>query len=401
MKAKKTLLKTFLLIGLVFSTFDLQAQWGDEYETDIIVGAERTHLYIPHLLGKNVAIVMNHTSLFGDQLLVDTLLKQRIKVKKIFTPEHGLRGNADAGQQITNTVDEVTGLPIISLYGTSKKPAPEHLADIDIVLFDLQDVGVRFFTYISTLHYVMEACAENKKKLIVLDRPNPNGDYVDGPVLKLSHKSFVGMHPIPVVHGLTIGELANMINEEGWLGNDIYNKLRCELEVIKCENYTHSKKYDLPVNPSPNLPNYTAVRLYPSLCLFEGTAISVGRGTGFPFQVYGHPSLTSAPFNFTPKSVPGKALTPIYMGETCRGYDLREKDDTRFTLKYLVDAYSEFPDKSHFFNSFFRKLIGNDDVQKWIEDGKSAELISKSWLLELKEYKTLRKKYLLYEDFEE
>ncbi len=401
MKIKKIFLPNILLlVALFMSNWSFAQFWDDEQSNDIIVGAEQTKLYIPLLVGKKVGVVMNQTSLVNDQYLVDTLLSLKIKVKRIFTPEHGLRGNVDAGKEVRNGVDPHTNLPVISLYGEQKKPLPEHLADLDVIVFDLQDVGARFYTYISTMHYVMQACAENDKKVIVMDRPNPNGHYVDGPVLELSHKSFVGLHPIPIVHGMTVGELARMINEEGWLGDDIYSKKQCVLEVIPCKNYDHLRKYDLPVSPSPNLPNSQSIKLYPSLCLFEGTAISVGRGTHFPFQVYGHPSYTTMSFQFTPRSLPGHASKPKYMNQNCFGKDLRDVNEIGFTLKYLIDAYNAFPDKGKFFNPYFRKLIGNDQIQKWIEDGKSAELISKSWINEIKEFKEIRKKYLLYEDFE-
>ncbi len=401
MKIKKIILPNILLILTLFISEYSNAQfWDDHQSNDILVGAEQPKLYLPLLVGKKVGIVMNQTSLVGDQLLVDTLLSLRIKVKRIFTPEHGLRGNVDAGKQVSNGIDPHTNLPVVSLYGEQKKPLPEHLADLDVIIFDLQDVGARFYTYISTMHYVMQACAENDKNVIVMDRPNPNGNYVDGPVLEMSHRSFVGMHPIPVVHGMTIGELAKMINEEGWLSEDLYSKKRCKLEVIKCKNYDHLREYYLPVSPSPNLPNNQSIKLYPSLCLFEGTAISVGRGTHFPFQVYGHPEFKNMPFDFTPRSLPGHASKPIYMNQICHGQDLRELEADGFTLEYLIEAYNAFPDKSKFFNPYFKKLVGNSNIQKWIEEGKSAELIKKSWINDIKDFKEMRKKYLLYEDFE-
>lgn len=404
MKTKRTSFRRFLLIAIIFLSFWHQRSaaqgWDDLFETDIIVGAERPDLYIPLLVGKNVALVMNQTSTVGDQLLVDTLIRRRIKVRKIFTPEHGLRGTADAGQSISSGRDEKTNLPLISLYGNQKKPGPEQLADVDVVVFDLQDVGARFYTYISTMHYVMQACAENNKHVIILDRPNPNGHYVDGPVLEMTHRSFVGMHPIPIVHGMTIGELAKMINEEGWLSDDIYTKTRCKLDVIPCQNYDHSKKYSLPVNPSPNLPNDLAINLYPSLCLFEGTDVSIGRGTNFPFQVYGHPDFKEMSFAFTPKSMPGKASSPKHMNETCYGKNLNYIEDQKFTLQYLLEAYKMFEKKEEFFNPFFRKLVGNDEVQKMIEQGKSETEIRKSWEKDVADFKQLRRKYLLYQDFE-
>lgn len=403
MKIKKAFFHNYLLISLIFSLlsqFAIAQGWGEEEETDIIVGAERMSAYFPFLIQKNVGIVMNHTSTVKDFLLVDTLLQRKIRIKKLFTPEHGLRGNVDAGKEIQNGIDPETRLPVISLYGENKKPSPADLAGLDVILFDLQDVGARFYTYISTMHYVMQACAENDIQLIVLDRPNPNSHYVDGPILQQSHRSFVGLHPIPIVHGMTIGELAKMINEEGWLGDDIYTKKQCKLEVIPCANYLHGKEYILPVNPSPNLPNMQSIHLYPSLCLFEGTVVSVGRGTAYPFQIYGHPKYHLRSFAFRPKSIPGKSSRPKYMGEDCLGWNLIDIDPPNFTLKYLVEAYQAYPDKEEFFNSYFRKLVGNDDIQRWIEEGKSAQLISQSWKKDVEEFKKLRSQYLLYEDFE-
>lgn len=393
--------KYFSILLIILVNFNAFSQdWDFEDETDIIVGAERMKRYMPLLYGKSVGLVMNQSTMIGDQYLLDTLLQRRIKVKKIFSPEHGIRGNADAGQYVEGGRDKETGLPIISLYGLNKKPSPEQMAGIDIMIFDIQDVGVRFYTYISTMHYVMQACMENNIKLIVLDRPNPNGHYVDGPVLDMAYRSFVGMHPIPIVHGMTVGELAKMINEEGWLGDNIYTKARCTLEVIPCQNYSHKDSYPLPVNPSPNLPNEQSISLYPSLCLFEGTDVSIGRGTHFPFQVYGHPEFEKDLFSFTPKSLPGKAKNPKHRDKTCYGYDLRDVENPGFTLKYLVEAYQAFPEKGDFFVPYFQKLIGNGEIQKWIEEGKSAEAISKSWQLDVQKFKELRKKYLLYEDFE-
>ncbi len=374
------------------------------------VGAALTQDYLPLLQGKRVALVVNHTSLVGTTHLVDTLLALHVDVKKIFAPEHGFRGEAGAGETIKDAVDTQTGLPVISLYGKNKKPQPNQLKDIDMVVFDIQDVGARFYTYISTMHYVMEACAEQGKPLLILDRPNPNGYYVDGPVLNLKLKSFVGMHPIPVVHGLTVGELAQMINGERWLAGG----LRCEVQVIKAQHYTHADTYSLPVRPSPNLPNDQAVNLYPSLCLFEGTVISLGRGTPFPFQVLGYPDPAFAhtsgrevqavdTFRFVPEDIPGVAMNPPLEGKPCFGVDLRQAERLQsFSLKYLIAFYQQakqagIPD---FFNAFFDKLAGTTALRTQIEVGMKEEDIRKTWADDLAQYKTMRKKYLLYEDFE-
>ncbi|SFF55842.1 exo-beta-N-acetylmuramidase NamZ family protein [Thermoflexibacter ruber] len=364
---------------------------------EIIVGAARFEAYLPLLKDKTVAMVVNQTSEVEGKHIVDWLLEKKVNVKKIFAPEHGFRGTADAGEKILSGVDEKTGLPLISLYGKDRKPSEEHLKEIDVVIFDIQDVGARFYTYISTMHYVMEACAEQGKKMIVLDRPNPNGDYVDGFVLDMKHQSFVGMHPIPVVHGLTVGELAQMINGEGWLAN----KVKCALEVIKCENYTHKSKYSLPIKPSPNLPNDRAVYLYPSLCFFEGTIVSLGRGTDSPFQVVGYPDYPDKTFSFTPKSTEG-AKNPPLKDQVCYGVDLRQTQDWkyRFSLHELIKFYKSAPDKSKFFNDFINRLAGTDRLKKMIEAGKTEEEIRASWQEELVAYKQKRKKYLLYEDFE-
>ncbi|HEY8399691.1 MAG TPA: DUF1343 domain-containing protein, partial [Cytophagaceae bacterium] len=308
----------------------------------IITGAEQLEQYLSLLKNKNVALVVNQTSVVGKTHLVDTLLSLGIKVRKIFSPEHGFRGDADAGERVNNEIDAKTGLPIVSLYGNNKKPNKESLKDVDIVIFDIQDVGVRFFTYISTMHYIMEACAENNKKVLILDRPNPNGHYVDGPVLDLKHKSFVGMHPIPIVHGLTVGELAMMINGEKWLDSG----RTCDLQVIKVKNYDHKKRYSLPVKPSPNLPNDLSIQLYPHLCLFEGTTLSVGRGTEFPFQVVGHPNKAYGTFQFTPKSIPGMAKSPLHENKVCYGIDLRSLsgEESGFQLKYIMELYNKSPE---------------------------------------------------------
>lgn len=338
-------------------------------------------------------MVVNHTALIGQAHLADTLLAQGFEVVKVLAPEHGFRGQADAGETVRNDVDTRTGLPILSLYGKQKKPLPEHLADLDVVIFDIQDVGARFYTYISTMHYVMEACAENNKPLIVLDRPNPNGWYVDGPVLEADCQSFVGMHPIPIVHGLTVGELAGMINGEGWLEGG----LTCELTVIKCEGYTHQTRYSLPVRPSPNLPNDQSVLLYPTLCLFEGTALSVGRGTPYPFQVIGAPELKGKfDFSFTPQPGPG-SKDPLFNGKTCYGKDYRQAAwEQPFTLSELIAFYQAYPTKDKFFSNFFHRLAGTRQLEKQIRQGLTEEQIRATWEPALGSFKQKRQKYLLY-----
>jgi uncharacterized protein YbbC (DUF1343 family) len=325
------------------------------------------------------------------------LLKAGFKIRVIFAPEHGFRGDADAGATIHNSKDDKTGIPVLSIYGSNKKPAKEQLKGVDLVVFDIQDVGVRFYTYISTMHYVMEACAENGVEMLILDRPNPHGAEVDGPVLDLKYQSFVGMHPIPVLHGLTVGELALMINGEKWLSNG----LQCSLTVIPCNGWDHSMAWNLEIPPSPNLPNDQAVMLYPSLCFFEGTEISVGRGTEFPFQVIGYPDPMFGTFSFTPQSSFG-AANPLHKGRICYGMDLRYVPHSPFTLKYLLYFSKQFakPEQMITRASHFNLLAGNDILAKQITQGLSENEIRASWLLELNSYKELRKKYLLYNDFE-
>ena len=369
-----------------------------------IVGAAFMDEYLPLLEGKNVAFCGNHTSRIQQTLLVDTLLARGCKVVSIFCPEHGFRGEAEAGAHIHSSTDSKTGLPIVSLYGSNKKPMPDQLQGIDVILFDIQDVGCRFYTYISTLHYVMEAAAENNVQVIVLDRPNPNGYFVDGPVLKPAFRSFVGMHCVPVVHGMTIGEYATMVNEEGWLTNSI----RCDLHVVKMKNYTHKMRYSLPIPPSPNLQTDESVYLYPSLCLFEGTCISVGRGTMTPFQIFGHPNLQCGDFYFVPTAIKGVSENPPQKNVKCRGFDLtpyahQMLDSTNsFSIHYLLMAYQHFPDKQKFFisSSFFDKLAGTDVLRKQIEQGVEEKVIRDSWQSDLKKFKSIRRKYLLYPDFE-
>lgn len=387
---------TFLFVIIAVTSF------SQDLAKKIIVGAERIDQYLPTISGKRVAIVANHTSLVGNVHLVDTLIALRVDIKKIFCPEHGFRGNIEAGELISNHSDTRTGLPIVSLYGSSKKPKNDHLKDVDIVIFDLQDVGVRFYTYISTMHYVMEACAENDVDFMVLDRPNPNGFFVDGPVLDMASRSFVGMHPVPLVHGMTIGEFAQMINGEGWLqGGE-----KCKLSVVSCDGYSHSDTYILPVKPSPNLPNQLSVLLYPSLGLFEGTIVSVARGTDFPFQAFGYPSYPHKQFKFKPIAKVGASVNPPHKGKVCYGVDLREYSPKYFlekkaiNLEWLLYAYKTSPDKKNFFNNFFKNLAGNTVLRQQIEQGLDEDAIRKSWKPAVEDFKKTRKKYLLYSDFE-
>jgi len=362
----------------------------------VVLGIERPLEYLPLLKDKKVALVVNQTSAINGNHLVDILLDEKINIVNIFAPEHGFRGEADAGEKIADGKDSKTGLPIISLYGNHKKPTSEDLKNIEIVVFDIQDVGARFYTYISTLHYVMEACAENKIKVLVLDRPNPNGHYVDGNVLDMKFKSFVGMHPIPIVHGMTIGEYAKMINGEKWLANGI----NCDLEIVKCLDYDRNIAYDLPIKPSPNLPNAKAINLYPSICFFEGTEISVGRGTEFPFQVIGAPLVAKemTDFSFTPVSTSG-AKFPPQQDKICYGFDLKNEPVlNEINLEYLIKMYNLYEDKSQFFlkNNFIDLLAGTDQLRKDILADKSAEEIKASWQPALEKFKKTRAKYLLY-----
>jgi uncharacterized protein YbbC (DUF1343 family) len=364
------------------------------------VAANQTEKYLHLLEGKNVGVVGNQTSvIFTSETdyvhLVDSLLNRNITIKKVFAPEHGFRGTADAGELIKDGLDAKTGIPIISLYGSQKKPNPEDLEGIDIMVFDIQDVGARFYTYISSLHYIMEACAENGIELIVLDRPNPNIHYIDGPVLKPEFKSFVGMHPVPVVHGLTIGEYAKMINGEGWLAQNA----SCELTILPLQDYSSQKTYNLPIKPSPNLPNAKAINLYPSLCFFEGTNVNAGRGTNHQFQVYGSPFLDASVFDFefTPKSSNG-AKYPKHEDELCYGKDLQNHSNLdSLNLDWLLQAYLHTQDQSLFFNDFFNKLAGNSSLQEQIQKGKTAEKIRESWQTDLEAYKVKIKPYLLYD----
>ena len=386
----------FFTISIFFSCYDTYAQRKILNDQDAIVGASRLELYLPEIKDKNVGIVANQTSVFNDTHLIDTLLTYNINIRKIFTPEHGFRGKADEGASVGNSIDEKTNIPIISLYGNNKKPTSSQLEDIDVLLFDLQDVGTRFYTYISTMTYVMEAAAENDISVIILDRPNPNGFYIDGPVLEDENSSFVGLHQVPVVYGLTIGEYALMVNGEHWLKDSLH----CKLQVIPLGDYDRDCIYRLSVKPSPNLPNWESVYLYPSLCFFEGTVVSVGRGTQFPFQVYGHPSI-QADFTFTPRQAEGRNK-PLLCDKQCFGKELTDyahnfkKEKAKINLSWLIEAYNQLKDKEKFFNNFFLKLSGTKELQQQIEDGLSEKEIRDSWKEELDKYKEIRKKYLLY-----
>jgi uncharacterized protein YbbC (DUF1343 family) len=362
-----------------------------------IPGAYQIELYKSLLEGKSVAVVANQTSMVGQTHLVDNLLHIGINIKVIFAPEHGFRNMADAGESINNGKDPDTGIPLISLYGNHQKPTPADLSGIDIVIFDIQDVGVRFYTYMSTLHYLLESCAENHVKCLVLDRPNPNGYYFDGNLLDTAYKSFVGLDPVPVVHGMTTGEYAMMLNEEGWLKNGV----KCDLTVIKCKNYTHKTLYNLPVKPSPNLPNQNSVYLYPSTCFFEGTSLSLGRGTSFPFQVFGSPELPDRGFSFTPESVPG-AKNPPLLGIKCYGTDLRDAIKKKLVpkpeinLDWVILAYNDYPQKEKFFISYFDVLAGGPVLREQILKGMTSKQIRESWKEGLIKFGKIRQKYLLY-----
>jgi uncharacterized protein YbbC (DUF1343 family) len=364
-----------------------------------IPAAENLETYLPKLQGKRIAAVVNHTSLVGKTHLVDTLLKAGIRAVKIFAPEHGFRGTADAGEHIKDGKDAATGIALTSLYGNKKKPEAEDLKGIDLVLFDIQDVGTRFYTYISTMSYVMEACAENGIPMMILDRPNPNGHYVDGPVLDKKYSSFVGLHEVPVVYGMTVGEYARMVNGEGWLANGV----NCQLEVIPCTDYDHHSFYELPVKPSPNLPNMRAIYLYPSLCFFEGTVVSVGRGTDKQFQVAGYPGYPKGDYAFTPQPMEG-ARQPPHKGKLCRGLDLTGveihslQQRNSLDLSYLLDFYHHAPDKESFFlkNNFIELLAGGPELKSQIMEGKTEAEIRQSWQPGLEKFNLIRQKYLLY-----
>ncbi len=402
-------IKLLLIIFCITCIFSASAQ--------VITGAERTQVYIPMLKGKKIAVFANQTSTVKGTHLVDTLIKSGINVVKIFGPEHGFRGTADAGEHVANGTDKKTGLPVISLYGDHKKPTTADLKDVDAVVFDIQDVGVRFYTFISSLEYILEACLENHKPLMILDRPNPNGFYVDGPVLDKKFKSFVGMQPIPIVYGMTIGEYALMLTGENWLSEkanaaNAYNVTTeptvdtpFHVQVIKCKNYNHDTKYTLPVNPSPNLKEMQSIYLYPSTCFFEGTVLSEGRGTDKPFQIFGHPLLPKNLYSFTPRPNAGAKSSKCFF-KKCYGWNesgsmenILKKVNGKIQLKYLINAYKAFPGKDSFFlkNNFFNKLAGNGELMQQIKDGKTESEIRASWEPALSEFKKIRKKYLLYE----
>lgn len=398
----KNTLKIALALGLLMP-FSCKSQ-ADQGLVDPIPGAQRLSKYLPLLQGKQIGLVANQTSVIDNQQdesvrfthLADTLQSLGVELKKVFSPEHGFRGTADAGALISNSLDSKTGLEVISLYGVNKKPDFKDLVDINLMIFDIQDVGVRFYTYLSTLHYVMEACAQRNIPLIVLDRPNPNAHYIDGPVLKDGFKSFVGMHPVPVVYGMTIGEYAQMINGESWLEGQI----KTDLTVIPVENYDHHTPYTLPIAPSPNLRSEQAIALYPSLCFFEGTPISAGRGTDRPFEIFGAPNLNAAryPFEFRPSAQQG-AKWPKYRDQVCQGVDLGLITPAKhLELNWLISTYTEASDKENFFNNFFDKLAGTDQLKKDIQAGLTAEEIRARWTRELENFKRIRAKYLLYPD---
>ena len=416
---KQILLLLFFVTGFSFAGIS---------QEKIIPGAERMEQYLPLLRGKRIGLFANQTSVVGNTLLVDTLQKSGINIVTIFGPEHGFRGTADAGEKVGNYVDEKTGIPVISLYGSKNKPSAEDLQNVDVLLFDLQDVGTRFYTYINSMQRYMEAAFENNKPLIILDRPNPNGFYVDGPVLDLKYKSGIGMQPIPIVYGMTIGEYAIMLAGEKWLSPEAnkqysyYQLLRkpgdksYRLLIIKNKNYDHNSKYVLPVKPSPNLPNIQSIYLYPSTCFFEGTTLSEGRGTDKPFQVFGAPSLPDTLYSFTPQPTEGAKHSKHY-GELCYGWNLSgtvkevlQKTDNKIQLKWLMEAYRLFPEKDSFFivpksgkmeDSFFDKLAGNDELWQQIVAGKTEKEIRASWQPKLDQFKKIRKKYLLYKDFDQ
>jgi uncharacterized protein YbbC (DUF1343 family) len=366
---------------------------------EIIVGAERLQEYLPLIQNKKVGVVVNHTSNVGGVNLVDTLMALKVNIVSIFAPEHGFRGNIEQGKNISNSKDARWGIPVISIYGSKKKPTPGDLEGTDFLIFDMQDVGVRFFTYISTLHYVMEACAENNVNLLVLDRPDPLGFYIDGPVLDTAYRSFIGMHPVPVVYGMTMGEYACMINGEGWLNNHI----KCNLKVVTLENYNHQSRYMLPVHPSPNLPDMKSVYLYPSICFFEGAQVNEGRGTDTPFQKFGNPGFRPKQNAYTPVSMPGYSLHPRFEGQECYGYDLSAtsidelKNMDRIQLRYLIEFYNQSTNKADFFNSrFFDLLAGGDKLRMQVIAGTDMEKIRKSWEPGIEKFKAVREKYLLY-----
>jgi uncharacterized protein YbbC (DUF1343 family) len=366
-------------------------------QNEILTGADQYDEYIPFLKNKTIGIVAHKASRVNNEIhLVDFLVENKIKIKTIFAPEHGYDGRADNGDLLSDSKDQSTGLNIISLHGKTKKPLPEHLQGIDLMVFDLQDVGARFYTFLSTLHYVMQACAEANIPVLLLDRPNPNGHYVDGPVLDMKFKTYVGMHPVPIVHGMTLGEYASMINGENWLGKN----LKCNLRIVKIKNYTHKTKYILPVRPSPNLPNNQAISLYPSLCLLEPTTISIGRGTEKQFQIYGHPNFPKSKFKFKPAPNFG-SKSPKWNDNICFGVSLEKIEiSDQLNLAWLIDAYNKLPKNYIFFKDSFERIAGTDNLRKQIINKVSINQIRKSWEPGLENYKKLRKKYLIYPDYD-
>lgn len=395
----RRILTPFLLFYFIslYSCSNHPNKEEQDVNQEIIVAAQQFESYLDILNNKKVGVVSNQTSLVEGSHLVDTLISFGITIEKVFAPEHGFRGNAEAGETVSDLIDSKTGIPIISIYGKNKKPSEKNLHGLDIVVFDIQDVGVRFFTYISTLHYVMEACAENNIPLLVLDRPNPNGFYIDGPIMEKEYTSFVGMHPVPIVYGMTIGEYAKMINGEGWLKDNI----KCELTVIPCKNYIHSSFYDLPVKPSPNLPTMRSVYLYPSTCLFEGTVLNEGRGTESPFEVFGHPKFEGGNYSYTPESIPGMSTNPKLKGQVCYGMDLRDvsidylRNRDEIQLEWILLAYKSTKTEK-FFIPFFEKLSGTENLRNQIENNIDVDKIKASWVEGLQSFKSTREKYLIY-----
>ena len=386
--------KILFIVILAFITLHCQAK-----QSRVIVGAEQTNDYLPILKNKRIAVFSNHTGMVGNKHLLDVLLENKINVVAIFSPEHGFRGNADAGEHVSSSVDQKTGVPILSLYdGQLGKPSEDSMRKFDLLIVDIQDVGLRFYTYYASMVRLMDACAEYNRKMLILDRPNPNGHYVDGPILDMKYKSGVGWLPIPVVHGMTLGELALMVNGERWLPASRI----CDITVIKCKNYTHQTMYQLPIPPSPNLPNMKAVYLYPSICYFEATPVSLGRGTQLPYQVYGHPNMTGYNYSFTPQSTSG-AKNPPQLGRLCHGVNLSELSEEEIRkkgvdLSYLIDAYRNLNMDDYFFRPFFERLIGTDYVRKMIEQGKDADEIKVMWKEDVEKFKVQRRPYLLYEE---
>ena len=386
--------KILFIVILAFITLHCQAK-----QSRVIVGAEQTNDYLPILKNKRIAVFSNHTGMVGNKHLLDVLLENKINVVAIFSPEHGFRGNADAGEHVSSSVDQKTGVPILSLYdGQLGKPSEDSMRKFDLLIVDIQDVGLRFYTYYASMVRLMDACAEYNRKMLILDRPNPNGHYVDGPILDMKYKSGVGWLPIPVVHGMTLGELALMVNGERWLPASRI----CDITVIECKNYTHQTMYQLPIPPSPNLPNMKAVYLYPSICYFEATPVSLGRGTQLPFQVYGHPNMTGYNYSFTPQSTSG-AKNPPQLGRLCHGVNLSELSEEEIRkkgvdLSYLIDAYRNLNMDDYFFRPFFERLIGTDYVRKMIEQGKDADEIKAMWKEDVEKFKVQRRPYLLYEE---